>query len=177
VTYARDPRTPVTNNAPAGPPAGPPQGAAQAKGPAPNPGQAQAKAKGKGGGGGRGGYVPLGPNEKITEAKLLGLWVGFGTGQPRQHFMFRRVGDKILGMVCGPCDNPYTFGTLDTFVLDGEKLTWNIVHEDWGNGTLPFNNMVTATMSHNEIAMTTMQDNLAAQLPFQMVITGPIQHK
>ncbi len=61
--------------------------------------------------------------------------------------------------------------------LDGETLKFNIVHEDWGNGPLPFNNMLTATMSQNEIAMTTMQDNLAAQIPFQMVLTGPIRYK
>jgi hypothetical protein len=48
-------------------------------------------------------YVPPGPPEPIAEANVLGLWLAF-TGPQKQYFMFRRVGTRILGLVCGPCD-------------------------------------------------------------------------
>ena len=34
--------------------------------------------------------------------------------------IIRKVGDKLRGMVCGTCDNPYTMAALDDFVIDGD---------------------------------------------------------
>ena len=127
-----------------------------------------------GGGRGRGAYVPPGPNEPLTAEKISGVWV-WADGPNRQWFMFRQVEDRILGLVCGPCDNPFTFGMLDTFVIDGETMTFNIVHEDWGfaieNG--PFNNQATVTVAKHEMRMRTLQEN--APIRFEMTMTGPLR--
>ena len=32
---------------------------------------------------------------------------------------------------------------LDDFVIKGDTMTFNIIHEDWGPGTLPFHNQAT----------------------------------
>lgn len=119
-------------------------------------------------GGGRGGYTPPGPwQQPLTQEDVVGVWLGFGVGINKQYFIIRKVGDGLRGMVCGRCDNPYTMAALDDFVIDGDTMTFSILHEDWGPGTLPFINEATVRVSMNEMRLTTRQDNMPrpAQLP------------
>src|ERR1044071_9127301 len=75
-----------------------------------------------GGGGGRGAYIPPGPWLKLTPDLVSGSWIGFGVGINKQYFIIKKVGNKLRGLVCGRCDNPYTMAALDAFVIDGEDL-------------------------------------------------------
>jgi hypothetical protein len=139
--------------------------------PVPVPGALPAGARG------RGGYAPPGPNEPLTPAKVTGLWL-WGTGTGKQYFIFRQVGNEIRGMVCGPCDNPFTFGVLAGGAISGDVFRFNIVHEDWGIGIQngPFNNQATATISMNEMRIATRQDNQPQTSPtLDMTLLGPIR--
>ena len=113
-----------------------------------------------GGGGGQRGYVPPAPWKQLTQDDVVGVWLGFGVGINKQYFIIRKVGNKLRGMVCGRCDNPYTMAALDDFVIKGDTMTFNIIHEDWGPGTLPFNNQATVRVAGNEMRLTTQQDNM-----------------
>jgi hypothetical protein len=129
-------------------------GAARATGAGPGP------AAGPGGGGGRG-YVQPGPwKQPLTANDVVGVWLGFGVGVNKQFFIIRRVGDKLRGMVCGRCDNPYTMAALDDFEIDGDTLTFKIIHEDWGDWTSTFDKLVIARVALNEMRFTTEQDNI-----------------
>ena len=110
--------------------------------------------------GGRGGYLQPGPWKQLTQADVVGVWLGFGVGINKQYFIIRRVGDKLRGMVCGRCDNPYTMAALDDFEIKGEVMTFNILHEDWGPGSLPSHNRATVRVAQNEMRMTTQMDNV-----------------
>lgn len=148
-------------NAPIAPKSGP----APAKGnipPAPAPA-----------GAGRAGYIPPGPWLKLTPDIVAGSWLGFGTGVNKQYFIVKKVGNKLRGMVCGRCDNPYTMAALDDFVIDGEILRFNILHEDWGDYSIPFDKHVTARISGNEMRIVTSQDNLPPELANRPVNTDP----
>jgi hypothetical protein len=57
---------------------------------------------------------------KLTPDVVAGSWIGFGVGINKQYFIVKKVGNKLRGMVCGRCDNPYTMAALDDFVIDGE---------------------------------------------------------
>ena len=106
-------------------------------------------------------YIQPGPwKSTLTEKDVIGVWLGFGVGSPKQYFIIKKAGDKLRGMVCGTCDNPYTMTALDDFRIEGDTLKFNILHEDWGPGSLPFHNQVTAHVSGNELRITTVQDNL-----------------
>ncbi|HEX4023891.1 MAG TPA: hypothetical protein VHX52_04195 [Steroidobacteraceae bacterium] len=96
-------------------------------------------------------YLQPGPWEQLTPAKVVGVWLGFGAGINKQFFIIRRVGDKLRGMVCGRCDNPYTMTALDDFQIQGDTLKFNILHEDWGDGDIPFYKHVTAHIADNEL--------------------------
>jgi hypothetical protein len=125
------------------------------------------RAAGAAPGGGRGGYVPPASWKPLTREDVVGVWIGFGTGPNKQYFIIRKVGSGLRGMVCGRCDNPYTMAALDDFVIMGDVMTFNILHEDWGPGTLPFHNEATVRVAMNEMRLSTQQDNMPrpAQAP------------
>ncbi|MBO9576022.1 MAG: hypothetical protein J7494_09820 [Sphingobium sp.] len=106
-----------------------------------------------GGGEGRpAAYVPPAPWRSLTVADVEGVWLGFGTGMDKQYFLIRRDGDTLFGLACGRCDNPYTFGALENFRIVGDTLTFDISHQDWGDGAiLPFARHVTAHIAMNEM--------------------------
>ena len=120
-------------------------------------------------------YTPPGPNESLTPAAVEGLWV-WNTGPNKQHFTFRRVGEQILGVVCGPCDNPYTFGVLDNVSIRGDTLTFDINHQDWGIGIEfgPFVNQATATVSHHEMHLHTVEHAGPRTIEGDLVLIGPL---
>ncbi|MGH8141280.1 MAG: hypothetical protein ACREU2_01985 [Steroidobacteraceae bacterium] len=93
-----------------------------------------------------------GPWEALTPARLQGIWLN-GTGPGKQYFIIRRVGSGLLGLVCGPCDNPYSMVALTDFVIHGDTVTFNISHEDNGIGSLPFHNQIVAHLTKNELRL------------------------
>ena len=109
-------------------------------------------------------YIQPGPwKSKLTEKDVAGVWLGFGVGAPKQFFIIKKVGDKLRGMVCGTCDNPYTMAALDDFRIEGDTLRFNILHEDWGDGEIPtFEKHVTARVGWNEMRCTTAADHQPA---------------
>ncbi len=121
-------------------------------------------------------YVPAGPNEALAPTVLEGLWV-WGNGAAKQHFMFRQVGERMLGAVCGPCDNPYTFGILDNIVIHGDSVAFDIEHQDWGIGIEygPFANHASATLSRHELHLHTVAHNGPRTVEGDMVLTGPLR--
>ncbi|HEX5000020.1 MAG TPA: hypothetical protein VFY29_17495 [Terriglobia bacterium] len=125
-------------------------------------GQAPRGGGGAGGIGGGRGYLQPGPWKQLKESDVIGVWLGFGVGVNKQYFIIRKVGDKLRGMVCGRCDNPYTMAALDDFVINGEIMTFNILHEDWGPGSLPSHNQATVRVAQNEMRLNTQMDNTPA---------------
>lgn len=110
------------------------------------------------GGGGGGGppppYVQPAEWRQLIIDDVVGVWLGFGTGMEKQYFIIRRDGEKLFGLACGRCDNPYTHGALENFRITGDLLEFDIVHQDWGDGAiLPFDRHVKANIGMNEMHM------------------------
>ncbi len=126
-------------------------------------------------------YIQPGPWLQLSEANVIGVWLGFGVGIDKQFFIIRKVGNKLRGMVCGRCENPYTMAALDDFSIEGDTLKFNILHEDWGDYSIPFDKHVTAHIARNEMRITTSQENLPKSMPprppgmnFGSSLLGPI---
>jgi hypothetical protein len=122
-------------------------------------------------------YTAPGPNETLTPAAVEGLWL-FSTGPAKQHFIFRKVDDDLLGVVCGPCDNPYTFGVIDNVAIHRDTLTFDINHQDSGIGIEfgPFANHATATVSHHEMHLHSVQQNGPRTIEGDLVLIGPVRY-
>lgn len=101
--------------------------------------------------------------QQITPEKLIGVWF-YAVGEGKQRFTIRRAGDRLLGMVCGPCDNPYTMAALDSFEIHGDTLTFHINHQDWGGPSLPFQNVLTAHLARNELRVVSA---IASNIPVE----------
>jgi len=107
-----------------------------------------------GGGGPLAPYVQPAPWRQLTADDVVGVWLGFGVGMDKQYFIIRKDGDELFGLACGRCDNPYTHGALENFHIAGDTLEFDIVHQDWGDGTvLPFNRHVVAHIAMNEMRL------------------------
>jgi hypothetical protein len=87
------------------------------------------------------------------------------------------VGEQILGVVCGPCDNPYTFGVIDNVAIRGDTMTFDINHTDAGIGIEygPFANHVTVTVSHHEMHLHSVQHAGPRTIEGDMVLIGPLK--
>jgi hypothetical protein len=121
---------------------------------------AQPAARPAGGGGGGGGrgvgaapYWQAGPFKALRPSDLVGTWIAsFGLGMNRQLFTFLLVGDRLRGVVCGRCDNPYTIGAMENIIIVGDKLYFDIVHQDWGEIDPPtFDRSIVAQVVQNEM--------------------------
>jgi hypothetical protein len=121
-------------------------------------------------------YVAPGPAQPLSADQLLGLWL-WGAGPGKQYFIIRHVGTQLLGMVCGPCDDPNAMAPLDGFAIDGTALTFNIVHEDTGGAAEhgPFNNVAHATLARNELHLKVIASYAPPDsTPFEMTLLGPV---
>ena len=129
-----------------------------------------------GGGGGRPApYVQPGPWRSLTASDVTGVWIGFGFGRDKQYFLIRKDGARLFGLACGPCDNPYTMGSLENFTIRGDTLEFDIEHQDWGEGTvLPFVRHVTAHIAMNEMRMDARRADVAGGAPIIASLIGPI---
>ena len=112
---------------------------------------------GGGGGGGRGlgaaPYWQAGPFKQLRPADVVGSWIAsFGLGMNRQIFTFLLVGDQLRGVVCGRCDNTYTIGAIENVIIIGDRLYFDIVHQDWGEIDPPtFDRSIVAQVVQNEM--------------------------
>ncbi|HTY92595.1 MAG TPA: hypothetical protein VMC02_01825 [Steroidobacteraceae bacterium] len=120
-------------------------------------------------------YVLPGAPERWSPGKVPGLWL-WGTGPGKQYFIIRRVDGQLLGMVCGPCDNPNAMAPLDGFEIDGADLRFNIVHEDTGAAVQhgPFNNVAHATLARNEMHIKVIPSFDPNSKPIEMTLLGPV---
>jgi hypothetical protein len=120
-------------------------------------------------------YVQPAPWRTLSADDVAGVWLGFGVGLQKQYFFIRRDGDRLYGLACGQCDNPYTFGALTNFVIEGDTLRFDIEHEDWGEGsTLPFARHVTAQITMNEMRIDARRDDVPGGAPIIASLVGPI---
>jgi hypothetical protein len=117
-------------------------------------------------------YLQAAAWERITPDRLVGAWLA-GPGVNKQYFIIRRVGGTLRGIVCGPCDNPYTMAALEDFFIQNYTVLFTICHEDWGVGPLPYRHQVLAHIAKNEMRMDVTQDNI--QRVVSMTLFGPLR--
>ena len=121
-------------------------------------------------------YVAPGPARPLDAEQVRGLWL-FGAGPGKQYFIIERVDRQLLGLVCGPCDNPNSMAPLDGFVIDGPDLRFNIVHEDTGGADVhgPFSNVAHATLARNELHLKVIPSYAPPDsTPIEMTLLGPV---
>jgi hypothetical protein len=118
-------------------------------------------------------YLQPGPWEPITASKLVGVWLA-GPGVNKQYFIIRRDGNTLRGLVCGPCDNPYSMDALEDFYIQGDTVRWNTCHEDHGadGPPFPYVHHFVAHIADHELRLDATQDNTSRVA--SMTLFGPV---
>jgi hypothetical protein len=120
-------------------------------------------------------YEPPATWRQLGPSDIEGVWLGFGTGVNKQFFIIRRDGERLFGLACGRCDNPYTHGALENFRFEGDTVRFDIVHQDWGEGDrLPFTRHVAAKIALNELRMDARRDDAPDGPGIVASLYGPI---
>ena len=122
------------------------------------------------GGGGGGGprpsapYWQPGPFKALRPADVVGTWIatGFGPlGMDKQIFTFLLLGDRLRGVVCGRCDNPYTTASMEDIIIVGNTMYFAISHQDWGEINPPtFDRQIAAQVVQNEMIAAVLGNNM-----------------
>lgn len=133
------------------------------------------------------GYWQPGPfDDELTTEDVVGTWVALfwgGVGMNKQLFHFMRDGEELRGVVCGRCDNPYTFGALENIVIEGDTVYFDIVHQDWGSPEATFDRQNAGRIVQNEMIVVVMDDDVDIENPpaeppavegFVYTMLGPI---
>jgi hypothetical protein len=118
-------------------------------------------------------YQAPGTWEQLTPQKLVGVWLQ-GEGDGKQRFTIRMLHGRLAGVVCGPCSNAYQFAMLEDFQIHGDTVSFNICHEDFGIGPIPYYNRAIGHLAQNELRISTAQANLDPAPRLQMSLFGPI---
>jgi len=64
---------------------------------------------------------------------LDGRWVAAGRVAQQNFTLKLRDGDRVWGVICGPCDNPAGVFLLEDGMLDGDAISFFIHHTDRRN--------------------------------------------
>ena len=110
-------------------------------------------------------YWQPAPFKVLRPADIVGTWIAasFGPlGMNKQIFTFALVGDRLRGVVCGRCDNAYTLATLERIRILGDRLYFDIAHQDRGEINPPiFDRNIVAQIVQNEMIALVLGTNLA----------------
>jgi hypothetical protein len=100
----------------------------------------------------------------LRPADVVGTWIatGFGPlGMDKQIFTFLLVGDRLRGVVCGRCDNPYTLASMEDIIIVGNTMYFAISHQDWGEINPPtFDRQIAAHVVQNEMIAAILGNNM-----------------
>jgi hypothetical protein len=125
-------------------------------------------------------YVPPVTPGTVSTDKVIGLWLA-GNGPGKQNFIFKRHKNGIRGMVCGPCIDTANMAVLENVRMDGDKLHFDIAHEDSGPGIVehgPHKNVTTATIARNEMHLWVVPSFEPATFrPVEMTLLGPVSYQ
>jgi len=119
-------------------------------------------------------YEPPAPWRQLSSDDVVGVWIGFGVGMDKQYFLIRKDGDQLFGLACGRCDNPYTFGALENFRIEGDTLRFEIIHQDWGERKIPFDRLVSVKIAMNEMRMDARRSDEPDKPGIIASLIGPI---
>jgi hypothetical protein len=113
-----------------------------------------------------------------TPSTIDGKWVSVGR-VAQQNVTLKVRGNKLSGVICGPCDDPDGVFLIEDGVLDGNAISFYIHHIDTPFASVqkngPGRNFMKGTISGNVMRFTWVREGRESEPGGEMVFIGPIR--
>ena len=107
-----------------------------------------------------------------------GRWVAVGRVS-QQNVTLKVRGNKISGVICGPCDDPDGVFLIEDGTLDGNNISFYIHHIDTPYASVqangPGRNFMKGTITGNVMKFKWVREGRENEPGGEMVLTGPIR--
>jgi hypothetical protein len=107
-----------------------------------------------------------------------GKWVSVGR-VAQQNVTLKVRGNKLSGVICGPCDDPDGVFLIEDGVLDGNAISFYIHHIDTPVASVqkngPGRNFMKGTITGNVMRFTWVREGRESDPGGEMVFIGPIR--
>ena len=113
-----------------------------------------------------------------TPSVIDGKWVSVGR-VAQQNVTLKVRGNKLSGVICGPCDDPDGVFLIEDGVLDGNAISFYIHHIDTPVASVqkngPGRNFMKGTISGNVMRFNWVREGRESEPGGEMVFIGPIR--
>jgi hypothetical protein len=125
----------------------------------------------------------LGKRAAVAAAQLKpsgidGRWVAVGRVS-QQNVTLKVRGNRISGVICGPCDDPDGVFLIEDGTLDGNNISFYIHHIDTPYASVqangPGRNFMKGTITGNVMKFKWVREGKENEPGGEMVLTGPIR--
>jgi hypothetical protein len=107
-----------------------------------------------------------------------GRWVAVGR-VAQQNVTLKVRGNKVSGVICGPCDDPDGVFLIEDGTLDGNNISFYIHHIDTPYASVqangPGRNFMKGTITGNVMKFKWVREGRENEPGGEMVLTGPIR--
>jgi hypothetical protein len=109
---------------------------------------------------------------------IEGRWVAVGRVS-QQNVTLKVRGNRISGVICGPCDDPDGVFLIEDGTLDGNNISFYIHHIDTPYASVqahgPGRNFMSGTITGNVMKFKWVREGRESEPGGEMVLTGPIR--
>jgi len=108
------------------------------------------------------------PMAAAKTPRLDGRWVAAGRVAQQNVTLKLRDGDKVWGVICGPCDKPAGVFLVEDGVLDGDAISFFIHHTERRN-------FMKGVITGNVMKFTWVREGRESEPGGEMTLIGPIR--
>ena len=118
------------------------------------------------------------PARLTPSSTIDGRWVAVGR-VAQQNVTLKVRGNRISGVICGPCDDPDGVFLIEDGTLDGNNISFYIHHIDTPYASVqangPGRNFMKGTITGNVMKFKWVREGRENEPGGEMVLTGPIR--
>jgi len=119
------------------------------------------------------------PGGRISPAPVEGRWIAAGRVAQQNVTLKLRNGNKVWGVICGPCNNPDGVFLIEDGALDGDAISFFIHHIDTPAASVgqngPGRNLMKGTIVSNVMKFKWVREGRESEPGGEMTLIGPIR--
>ncbi len=119
------------------------------------------------------------PGGRVSPASVEGRWIAAGRVAQQNVTLKLRNGNRVWGVICGPCSNPDGVFLIEDGTLDGDAISFFIHHIDTPAASVRQNgsgrNFMKGTIVSNVMKFKWVREGRESEPGGEMTLIGPIR--